>query len=65
MCDGRTIGHARRRHRWRLREQVVEPVFGQARAFRHVVLRGFHKAYDDRPTICIPDTLPTPRKAPA
>ncbi len=41
-----TIRRARHRSRYRLRKQVVEPVFGQikqARGFRQFLLRGLHK----------------------
>jgi transposase len=51
----RRLRHAGRRSRYRLRKQVVEPVFGQikqARGFRQFLLRGFEKAAAEWTLIC-------------
>jgi len=53
MAD--TLRRAGRRSRYRLRKQVVEPVFGQiksARGFRQFSLRGFEKAAREWTFIC-------------
>jgi Transposase DDE domain len=50
-----TIRRAGRRSRYRLRKQVVEPVFGQikqARGFRQCLLRGLHKVRAEWAMIC-------------
>lgn len=50
-----TIRRAGRRSRYRLRKQVVEPVFGhikQARGFRQVLLRGLTKVRGEWAMIC-------------
>ena len=53
MAD--TIRRAGRRSRYRLRKQVVEPVFGhikQARGFRQFLLRGLNKVTGEWAMIC-------------
>ena len=53
----RRAGH---RSRYRLRKQVVEPVFGQikqARAFRQFLLRGVEKVRAEWAIICIANNL--------
>ncbi|NKC34670.1 transposase, partial [Falsiroseomonas selenitidurans] len=53
MAD--TIRKAGRRSRYRLRKQVVEPVFGpikQARGFRQFLLRGLTNVRDEWPMLC-------------
>ena len=53
----RRAGH---RSRYRLRKQVVEPVFGQikqARAFRQFLLRGVEKVRAEWAIICIAHNL--------
>jgi len=48
------------RSRYRLRKQIVEPVFGQikhARGFRQFLLRGLHKVHDEWALICIAHNL--------
>ena len=50
-----TIRRAGRRSRYRLRKQVVEPVFGhikQARGFRQFLLRGLTKVRGEWAMIC-------------
>jgi hypothetical protein len=49
------LSRAGRRSRYRLRKQIVEPVFGQikaARGFRQFLLRGLHKVKAEWATIC-------------
>ena len=49
------LRRAARRSRYRLRKQIVEPVFGQikaARGFRQFLLRGFDNARSEWPLIC-------------
>lgn len=51
-----TIRRAGRRSRYRLRKQVVEPVFGQikqARGFRQFLLRGLHNVRAEWALLCI------------
>jgi hypothetical protein len=58
MAD--TIRRAGRRSRYRLRKQVVEPVFGQikqARGFRQFLLRGLNKARGEWAMICTAHNL--------
>ena len=53
MAD--TIRRAGRRSRYRLRKQVVEPVFGQikqARGFRQFLLRGLTKVRGEWAMLC-------------
>jgi hypothetical protein len=53
MAD--TIRRAGRRSRYRLRKQVVEPVFGQikhARSFRQLLLRGLDKVRGEWALLC-------------
>lgn len=50
-----TLAHAGRRSRYRLRKQVVEPVFGQikqARGFRQFLLRGLTKVRAEWALLC-------------
>ena len=49
------LKRARRRSRYRLKKQVVEPVFGQikqARGFRQFLLRGIDKVKAEWALIC-------------
>lgn len=49
------LNRAARRSRYRLRKQIVEPVFGQikaARGFRQFLLRGLHKVRAEWAMIC-------------
>jgi Transposase DDE domain len=58
MAD--TIRRAGRRSRYRLRKQVVEPVFGQikqARGFRQFLLRGLQKVRGEWAMICTAHNL--------
>ena len=58
MAD--TLERAGRRSRYRLRKQVVEPVFGQikhARGFRQFLLRGLDKARAEWSLICTAHNL--------
>jgi transposase len=58
MAD--TIRHAGRRSRYRLRKQVVEPVFGQikqARSFRQFLLRNLAKVRGEWAMICTAHNL--------
>jgi hypothetical protein len=58
MAD--TIRRAGRRSRYRLRKQVVEPVFGQikqARGFRQFLLRGLHKVRGEWAMLCTAHNL--------
>jgi hypothetical protein len=58
MAD--TIRRAGRRSRYRLRKQVVEPVFGQikqARGFRQFLLRGLNKVRAEWAMICTAHNL--------
>ena len=58
MAD--TIRRAGRRSRYRLRKQVVEPVFGQikqARGFRQFLLRGLNKVRGEWAMICTAHNL--------
>ena len=58
MAD--TIRRAGRRSRYRLRKQVVEPVFGQikhARGFRQFLLRGLHKVRGEWAMVCTAHNL--------
>lgn len=53
MAD--TLARAGRRSRYRLRKQVVEPVFGQikqARGFRQFLLRGIAKVRAEWALLC-------------
>ena len=55
-----TIRRAGRRSRYRLRKQVVEPVFGhikQARGFRQFLLRGLAKVRGEWAMICTAHNL--------
>jgi transposase len=55
-----TIRRAGRRSRYRLRKQVVEPVFGQikqARGFRQFLLRGLNKVRGEWAIICTAHNL--------
>ncbi len=55
-----TLKRAGRRSRYRLRKQVVEPVFGQikqARGFRQLLLRGLDKARAEWALICTAHNL--------
>jgi len=55
-----TLKRAGRRSRYRLRKQVVEPVFGQikqARGFRQLLLRGLDKARGEWALICTAHNL--------
>lgn len=55
-----TIARAGRRSRYRLRKQVVEPVFGQikqARGFRQFLLRGLDKVRGEWAMICTAHNL--------
>ncbi|MFO1209004.1 MAG: IS1182 family transposase [Amaricoccus sp.] len=55
-----TLKRAGRRSRYRLRKQVVEPVFGQikqARGFRQFLLRGLDKARGEWALICTAHNL--------
>ena len=48
------------RSRYRLRQQTVEPVFGQikgARGFRQFLLRGLEKARQERRSVCLAHSL--------
>ena len=54
------LKRAGRRSRYRLRKQVVEPVFGQikqARGFRQFLLRGFEKVKAEWALICTAHNL--------
>ena len=54
------LRRAGRRSRYRLRKQVVEPVFGQikgARGFRQFLLRGLEKVKHEWALICPPHNL--------
>jgi Transposase DDE domain len=54
------LKRAGRRSRYRLRKQVVEPVFGQikqARGFRQFLLRGFDKVKAEWALICTAHNL--------
>jgi hypothetical protein len=54
------LRRAGRRSRYRLRKQVVEPVFGhvkQARGFRQLLLRGLHKVRAEWALICTAHNL--------
>ena len=56
----RKLRRARRRSRYRLRKQIVEPVFGQikqARGFRRFLLRGIDKVAHEWALICIAHNL--------
>jgi Transposase DDE domain len=58
MAD--TIRRAGRRSRYRLRKQVVEPVFGQikhTRGFRQFLLRGLHKVRGEWAMVCTAHNL--------
>jgi hypothetical protein len=58
MAD--TIRRAGRRSRYRLRKQVVEPVFGQikqARGFRQFLLRGLTKVRGEWAMLCTAHNL--------
>jgi hypothetical protein len=53
----RRAGH---HSRYRLRKQIVEPVFGQikqARGFRQFLLRGIYKVADEWALICTAHNL--------
>jgi len=66
MAD--TIRRAGRRSRYRLRKQVVEPVFGQikqARAFRQFLLRGLEQVRGEWAMLCIAHNLLKLHKAKA
>jgi transposase len=66
MAD--TIRRAGRRSRYRLRKQVVEPVFGQikqARGFRQFLLRGLTKVRGEWAMICTAHNLLKLHGAPA
>ncbi len=54
------LGRAGRRSRYRLRKQVVEPVFGQikgARGFRQFLLRSLQKVKHEQALICTAHNL--------
>jgi hypothetical protein len=54
------LRRAARRSRYRLRKQIVEPVFGQikqARGFRQFLLRGIDKVRNEWAIICIAHNL--------
>jgi hypothetical protein len=54
------LRRARSRSRYRLRKQVVEPVFGQikqARGFRQLLLRGLHKVRAEWALLCTAHNL--------
>lgn len=54
------LARAGRRSRYRLRKQIVEPVFGQikaARGFRQFLLRGLHNVRAEWAMICIAHNL--------
>ena len=54
------LRRAGRRSRYRLRKQIVEPVFGQikaARAFRQFLLRGLDQVRDEWALICTAHNL--------
>ena len=56
----RMLKRAGRRSRYRLRKQVVEPVFGQmkqARGFRQFLLRGLDKVRGEWAMICTAHNL--------
>lgn len=62
-----TIRRAGRRSRYRLRKQVVEPVFGQikqARGFQQLLLRGLHKVRGEWAMICTAHNLLKLHRAP-
>ena len=66
MAD--TIRRAGRRSRYRLRKQVVEPVFGhmkQARGFRQFLLRGLNKVRGEWAMVCTVHNLLKLHKAAA
>lgn len=66
MAD--TIRRAGRRSRYRLRKQVVEPVFGhikQARGFRQFLLRGLNKVRGEWAMVCTAHNLLKMHKAAA
>ena len=55
-----TLKRAGRRSRYRLRKQMVEPVFGQikqARGFRQFLLRGLDKVRGEWALICTAHNL--------
>ena len=55
-----TIRRAGHRSRYRLRKQVVEPVFGQikqARGFRQFLLRGLHNVRAEWAMLCTAHNL--------
>ena len=57
---GRKLKRAGYRSRYRLRKQIVEPVFGQikqARGFRQFLLRGIEKVKDEWALICTAHNL--------
>lgn len=63
-----TIRRAGRRSRYRLRKQVVEPVFGhikQARGFRQFLLRGLTKVRGEWAMVCTAHNLLKLHRAPA
>ena len=54
------LRRAGRRSRYRLRKQIVEPVFGQikaARGFRQFLLRGFDQVRSEWALICTAHNL--------
>ena len=54
------LKRASRRSRYRLRKQVVEPVFGQikqARGFRQFLLRGLEKVRGEWAMVCTAHNL--------
>jgi DDE family transposase len=54
------LKRAGRRSRYRLRKQIVEPVFGQikhARGFRQFLLRGLEKVRGEWAMICVAHNL--------
>ena len=54
------LKRAGRRSRYRLRKQIVEPVFGQikqARGFRQFLLRGIEKVKAEWALVCIAHNL--------
>jgi hypothetical protein len=56
----RKLVRAARRSRYRLRKQVVEPVFGQikqARGFRQFLLRGLQKVSAEWSLLCTAHNL--------
>ena len=62
------VRRAGRRSRYRLRKQVIEPVFGhikQARGFRPFLLRSLTKVRSGRAMLCTAHNLLKPHRAAA